>query len=159
MKKILLVVGLMVTSICLCACGSLVKEKKNDDLALPAHEYNIYLSTEITTVLNQLTTRMGTAKVLASNPTEDRVKDELSALDYSISVVQECLDVVDKLNIKGTYTTEKNESIRLIKQTLTILDNYKVSLTNKNSEDIRNSIQDMELVFASLTGLTNSTYK
>lgn len=159
MKKRLLVIGLLVSSICLSACGSLSKSKDNDDLALPAHEYNIYLSTELTSVLNQLTSRMGTAKVLASNPSEDRITNEILATDYSIAVVNECLDAIDELNIVGAYTTEKEESMRLTEQVITIFESYKTNLTNSNTEGIRTDIQDMELVFASLTALSNSVYK
>lgn len=159
MKKSLLVIGMLIASMCLSACGSLSKVNDNKDLALPAHEYNIYLSTEITTVLNQLTTRMGTAQVLSSNPNEERVTNEIAATEYSISVVKECLDTVDELNIVGSYVSDKEESIRLIKQGITILENYKSNLEKNNIGDIRSNIQDMELVFASLTALTNATYK
>lgn len=156
MRKKNLIMSLIVLSLLLVGCsGSTTEPQKNTDLAPPAHEYNIYLSTEITTVLNQLTTRMSNGRVIAGGL--DEVENEVKATEYSISVVNECLEVVKDLNIVGSYKDDKEEAVRLIKQAVDELYTYKDSLGKK--EKIRDSISRMEMIFTSLTALCNQNYK
>lgn len=147
-----------VSSMILMSCGTTTPvSEKNTDIGLPAHEYNIYLSTEITTVLNQLTTRMSNGRTIASGAGGE--KNEVVATEYSISVVEECLETIKDINITGSYTDDMDEAVRLIEEVLDELNTYKECVNSANTEDIRSSISRMEMLFTSLTAVTNQVYK
>lgn len=140
-----------------CNTGGQLSSDTNIDLALPAHEYGIYLSTEITTVLNQLSTRMSNGRIIAGGT--GGYDSEIKSTEYSIRVIDECLNTVKDINMTGSYTDDMTEAIRLIEEASNELETYKDCLTMKNKESIRDSISKMELIFASLTVVSNQIYK
>ena len=159
MRKKIVTAVLLISSVFLVSCGvsGNAEPQRNTDIGLPAHEYNIYLSTEVNTVLNQLTTRMANARFIADGI--DAAENEIASTDYSIGVVEKCLDTVKDINITGSYVVDRDEAIRLFEQVLIELNVYKANISTGNTEEIRNCISRMEMLCSSLTSLGNQIYK
>lgn len=158
MVRKILFTATMLSTLFTVGCNSITTSYgNNSELALPAHEYNIYLQQEITTVLNQLTTRMSNGRVIGSG--DGNVTNELEAVEYSINVVSECIEVIYNINITGSYEEEKEETIRLFNEVLNEFTKYKDCISNRNEQLIRKSISRMEILFTSLTALCNQVYK
>lgn len=131
--------------------------KYSSDIGLPAHEYNIIFSEEIVTVCNQLTARMSNGRAVASGKVNNET--ELLSVDYSIDAVKKSYEIVKTLNPGNTYIQEYDEALRLIENAIDELNVYKGCLETGSEEEIRNCITRMEIIFTSLTALTNQVYK
>ena len=146
------------TAMMLGACGS---NGDNNKIGLTAQEYNIYLATEITAVTNQLTSRMANGNTIASDVGID-ASSELTSITHSKEVINDCIDTVgETLNISesNSYYSDKTQVLELFRQALSELDTYEAAIKAKDSTAIRDSVTRMQLIFTSLTSVSNPVYK
>lgn len=158
--SIMLIMGIFISCLLLVGCdirGGDSSEGYNADIGLPAHEYNVYYSEEITTVLNQLTKRMAGAKQVCDNSITTDI--EIKGTEYSISVVEECLNQIKLFNPGEYYSSDSEYAIETLETTISILEEYKENLENNDTEAIKENSKMMQAMFSNLTSSVNPIYK
>lgn len=127
------------------------------DIGMPAHEYNVYFTEEITTVLNQLTKRMSGAKQVYDGAAT--TEEEIIGTEYSITVVEECLNQIKMLNPGEYYSSDAEYTIATIENTIEILNEYKECLKSNGKNEVLNYSKRLQVMFNNLSSTINSIYK
>lgn len=127
------------------------------DEALPAHEYNLSITQEVTTVLNQMTTHM----TLADSIKRDEVDGELQK-DYiaqSKDTISVCKDVIETLTPAKTYEGDRKSLLLALEQVLETFDKYQDAVDNDDKEMLDKVLSELKVEYALLTSLANVTYQ
>ena len=159
MKRAMFMVGVLSASLMLGGCEQMAlsdpKNGFNTDYAMSALEYSLFTNKELTVVENELLTRISMAKEIKPGSYK-RTEESENTLE-SIDKVQDILDELTVTRPAVNYESDRESTIRLVKNALDALNMYNEALLSGG--DVSDSAASMQACFIAITGEANVYYE
>ena len=127
------------------------------DTAMTAEEYSIYLSKEIAVAENVLSTRIIMAERVAAGKLE--ANKELDDAEESLSKVEAVVKELQITMPAQTYESDRTNTLTLLDEAKTALENYIEHLKNNDSDAISTDATDLKNSYLALAGNANAEYE
>lgn len=113
-------------------------------------EYNLYMNKQIQIFINQVTSRMSTAKSISEGNTVD---NEYTLANQSVTAMQEAYDELITVYPSNGSDDERSNTILAMSTALEHMKGYAEAV--KNNEDVSGYAEDFKNDFDQLTALSN----
>lgn len=118
-----------------------------------ALEYSIYMNKQITSFVNQLTTRM----TMINNHQDSQYENEVELTEESIQIMEDILEQVTVTYPSETGEDDRESVILAMETAIEHMNNYKEAL--EKGESIKGYAEEFQNDFNALTGLANLYYQ